>query len=305
MVLSLAWHFVQVCNENNRPLISLEFACPLGLPCIDCWSQAGCSVGRDCVSRSAEGATAPETLRHKGPTCTSNSEEPLDLVDQRTEGANRPCRDGRISQVQNRGGVRCANARAHLVTFLRLPPHSTPTGRTAVSQSAGSAWRAGRCNAGTQTVRCTARKLRAGTGSGCGHCGRAGQGARRQRFSGLQRRSGRAAGRPPQLAQPDSADRPFVIRYGWTNGGGHIMVGRGYQTYNGVNYLYIMDPWPGEGMTYRTYNSAVHASDHRCTHTQRMNYNALTSLRQRVVRAGSEGSVAIRTLCRTGSQLRT
>ena len=71
-----------------------------------------------------------------------------------------------------------------------------------------------------------------------------------------------------------NANRPFVIRYGWTNGGGHIMVGRGYQTYNGVNYLYIMDPWPGEGMTYRTYNSAVYASDHRWTHTQRMNYNA-------------------------------
>jgi hypothetical protein len=71
-----------------------------------------------------------------------------------------------------------------------------------------------------------------------------------------------------------NARRPFVMRYGWTNGGGHIMVGRGYQTYAGVNYLYIMDPWPGEGLTYRTYNSAVNAADHRWTHTQRMYYNA-------------------------------
>jgi hypothetical protein len=71
-----------------------------------------------------------------------------------------------------------------------------------------------------------------------------------------------------------NARRPFVMRYGWTNGGGHIMVGRGYQTYAGVNYLYIMDPWPGEGLTYRTYNSAVSAADHRWTHTQRMYYNA-------------------------------
>ncbi|MCU6502600.1 C39 family peptidase [Rugamonas sp. A1-17] len=68
-----------------------------------------------------------------------------------------------------------------------------------------------------------------------------------------------------------NANRPFVIRYGWTGGGGHIMVGRGYETYNGVNYIYIMNPWPGEGQTYRTYSSAVSASDHQWTHTQRMN----------------------------------
>lgn len=68
-----------------------------------------------------------------------------------------------------------------------------------------------------------------------------------------------------------NANRPFVIRYGWTNGGGHIMVGRGYETYNGVNYVYIMNPWPGEGQTWRTYSSAVYAADHRWTHTQRMN----------------------------------
>jgi hypothetical protein len=70
-----------------------------------------------------------------------------------------------------------------------------------------------------------------------------------------------------------NANRPFVMRYGWSNGGGHIMVGRGYETANGVNHVYIMDPWPGEGQTYRTYNSAVSASDHRWTHTQRMNIN--------------------------------
>ena len=70
-----------------------------------------------------------------------------------------------------------------------------------------------------------------------------------------------------------NANRPFVIRYGWSSGGGHIMVGRGYETANGTNYIYIMNPWPGEGQTYRTYNSAVSASDHRWTHTQRMNIN--------------------------------
>jgi hypothetical protein len=68
-----------------------------------------------------------------------------------------------------------------------------------------------------------------------------------------------------------NANRPFVMRYGWSNGGGHILVGRGYETVNGTSYVYIMDPWPGEGQTRRTYNSAVSASDHRWTHTQRMN----------------------------------
>jgi hypothetical protein len=68
-------------------------------------------------------------------------------------------------------------------------------------------------------------------------------------------------------------NRPFVIRYGWTNGGGHILVGRGYETYNGTNYVYINDPWPGEGQTWRTYSSAVSAWDHNWTHTQRMNIN--------------------------------
>jgi hypothetical protein len=68
-----------------------------------------------------------------------------------------------------------------------------------------------------------------------------------------------------------NGNRPFVIRYGWTNGGGHIMVGRGYETYNGTNYIYIMNPWPGEGQTYRTFASAVSAYDHNWTHTQRMN----------------------------------
>ncbi|WP_028102900.1 C39 family peptidase [Pseudoduganella violaceinigra] len=68
-----------------------------------------------------------------------------------------------------------------------------------------------------------------------------------------------------------NGSRPFVIRYGWTSGGGHIMVGRGYETSNGTNYIYIMNPWPGEGQTYRTFASAVSASDHNWTHTQRMN----------------------------------
>ena len=66
-------------------------------------------------------------------------------------------------------------------------------------------------------------------------------------------------------------NRPFVMRYGWTNGGGHIMVGDGWESNNGANYVYIMNPWPGEGQTYSTYAYAVSSSDHKWTHTLRMN----------------------------------
>jgi hypothetical protein len=68
-------------------------------------------------------------------------------------------------------------------------------------------------------------------------------------------------------------NRPFIMRYGWTNGGGHIMVGRGYETWNGTNYIYIMNPWPGEGQTYSTYDAAVSDWDHQWTHTQRVTIN--------------------------------
>ena len=69
-------------------------------------------------------------------------------------------------------------------------------------------------------------------------------------------------------------NRPFVIRYGWSSGGGHIMVGYGYYVTNNVAYIRIMNPWPGEGYTSRTYSSAVSASDHQWTHTQRPTKNA-------------------------------
>jgi hypothetical protein len=68
-----------------------------------------------------------------------------------------------------------------------------------------------------------------------------------------------------------NANRPFVIRYGWTNGGGHILVGTGYETYNGEDYVYMMNPWPGEGNTYGIYSSIVSDYDHNWTHTERLN----------------------------------
>lgn len=66
------------------------------------------------------------------------------------------------------------------------------------------------------------------------------------------------------------ANRPFILRYGWTSGGGHILVGRGYDVENdGSRYIYLMNPWPGEGMTYASYSYVVSASDHNWTHSLR------------------------------------
>ncbi len=59
------------------------------------------------------------------------------------------------------------------------------------------------------------------------------------------------------------AGRPFVMRFGWTSGGGHFLVGRGI---NGNN-LYYMDPWPGNGYTISSYDWVVSSSNHSWTHT--------------------------------------
>lgn len=64
--------------------------------------------------------------------------------------------------------------------------------------------------------------------------------------------------------------KPFMIRFGWTSGGGHIMVGTGYEVWNGSNYVLYMNPWPGEGNSEDSYSWMVSASDHAWTHTLRL-----------------------------------
>jgi hypothetical protein len=68
-----------------------------------------------------------------------------------------------------------------------------------------------------------------------------------------------------------NASRPFVMRYGWTGGGGHFIVGYGFQDTTGTQRIAYMNPWPGEGYTWVNYAWAVSASDHNWTHTLRMN----------------------------------
>ncbi len=60
-----------------------------------------------------------------------------------------------------------------------------------------------------------------------------------------------------------AANRVFVIRWGWTTGGGHFLVGYGYSS----NNVYYMNPWYGEGMSIGTYSWVCNGDDHTWTHT--------------------------------------
>ncbi len=69
-----------------------------------------------------------------------------------------------------------------------------------------------------------------------------------------------------------NANRPFVIRFGWYGGGGHFLVGYGYYDLDGTAMVGYMNPWPGEGYTWSTYDWTVNAAyDHSWTHSLRMN----------------------------------
>jgi hypothetical protein len=77
------------------------------------------------------------------------------------------------------------------------------------------------------------------------------------------------------------ARRPFIMRFGWYYGGGHFLVGYGYDQ-NG-DYLDYMDPWPGNGYTKSLYSWVVSASYHHdWTHTLQITTNVtpfVTSLK--------------------------
>jgi len=59
------------------------------------------------------------------------------------------------------------------------------------------------------------------------------------------------------------ANRPFIIRWALTAGGGHFVVGHGISGEN----IYYMDPWPGEGKKIATYASVKSNAAHTWTHT--------------------------------------
>ena len=57
--------------------------------------------------------------------------------------------------------------------------------------------------------------------------------------------------------------RPFIVRYQWAQGGGHVIVGHGFYR----NSVWLMDPWPGNGYSISAYNWVVSSRRHRWTHT--------------------------------------
>ncbi|MEP7168532.1 MAG: T9SS type A sorting domain-containing protein [Bacteroidota bacterium] len=66
-----------------------------------------------------------------------------------------------------------------------------------------------------------------------------------------------------QINTEISINHPFVVRWGWTTGGGHFVVGHGVNG-NDVNY---MNPWFGEGLHVSTYSWLVNDGNHTWTHT--------------------------------------
>jgi Secretion system C-terminal sorting domain/Peptidase_C39 like family len=72
-----------------------------------------------------------------------------------------------------------------------------------------------------------------------------------------------------QIGTQITNGRPFIVRWGWTTGGGHFVVGSGI---NGTNISY-MNPWPGEGLHIGTYSWLVSGSNHTWTHTNIISTN--------------------------------
>ena len=72
-------------------------------------------------------------------------------------------------------------------------------------------------------------------------------------------------------------NRLFVIRWGWSTGGGHFIVGHGISGDN----IYFMNPWYGEGLHIGTYSNVLSGVDntstatHTWTHTNKITSNVM------------------------------
>lgn len=62
-------------------------------------------------------------------------------------------------------------------------------------------------------------------------------------------------------------EAPMVIRIEYADGSGHFVVGYGYNVIDNVNWLAIMNPWPGEGFSWNRYNFVVANAEYEWTHT--------------------------------------
>jgi hypothetical protein len=64
--------------------------------------------------------------------------------------------------------------------------------------------------------------------------------------------------------------RPFIIRWAWTTGGGHFLLGHGLDN----QMIYYMNPWPGEGYKIALYDWVVSSSDHKWKNAMKLRPNA-------------------------------
>lgn len=94
-------------------------------------------------------------------------------------------------------------------------------------------------------------------------------------FGNIQNTGVGAALTIPEITTELQNNRLFVIRWGWSSGGGHFIVGHGISG----NNIYFMNPWFGEGMHIATYSNVVNGVDgtssatHTWTHTNKITSN--------------------------------
>jgi len=88
-------------------------------------------------------------------------------------------------------------------------------------------------------------------------------------FGNIQNYGSSAALTLNQIGTQILAGRPFIVRWGWSDGGGHFVVGHGKIN----NDIYYMDPWFGEGLHISTYNWLVNDGNHTWTHTNIISTN--------------------------------
>jgi hypothetical protein len=88
-------------------------------------------------------------------------------------------------------------------------------------------------------------------------------------FGNIQNYGKGAALSIPEIQTEINNFRPFIIRWGWTTGGGHFIIGHGLQD----STLYYMNPWFGEGLKFASYAWVKSNPDHTWTHTNVLTTN--------------------------------
>jgi Papain-like cysteine protease AvrRpt2/Putative Ig domain len=65
----------------------------------------------------------------------------------------------------------------------------------------------------------------------------------------------------PTIQAEIGANRPFYVNWAWSTGGGHILLGIGWDTRNSGQEVTIMDPWTNEGIKLVSYTWLCTGSD--------------------------------------------